>query len=101
MGKKENAVERPVVKYAREQGFEVRKCKWVQHDGAPDRIFMGHGQVFFIEFKAPGEPLRPEQEREIIKIRSAGTRAFVVDDVESGKLIIDGAKITGTVFHAE
>lgn len=98
MGKKENAVEQPVCDYAKRLGFTVRKLKYIAVDGAPDRLFFGLGEIFFIEFKEPDEgKLRPAQVREIKKLRDAGIKCFVVDNVEKGKLIIDGAFQTGKI----
>ena len=92
MGKKENKVEHPVCKYAEEQGFEVRKVQFIGRQGAPDRLLMGRGEVFFIEFKSPDGDLEPWQGREIERIRDAGVKVYVVDDVHVGKFIIDGIK---------
>lgn len=99
MGKKENAVEQPVCDYAESLGFEVRKIQYVAHYGAPDRMFYGYGQLFFIEFKSPEGVLSSSQKREIKKMHDADIKAFVVDDVEQGKLIIDDAIILGLDYE--
>ena len=93
MGKKENSIEQPVCDYAEYQGFEVRKVRYIAREGCPDRLFMGYGSTFFIEFKHPDGELSKTQIREVNKMRAAGTRVFVVDDVEDGKIIVDGAKL--------
>lgn len=49
----ERQIEKPVTTWASDDGWEVRKCQWVGHDGAPDRLFMGHGRMVYIEFKKP------------------------------------------------
>lgn len=96
MGKKENKIEQPVCDYAKTQGFTVRKLKYIAVDGAPDRMFFGHGLIFFIEFKAPDDgKLSPAQIREIGKLQDAGIKVFIIDSVEHGKLIVDGAVQTG------
>jgi len=95
---RESDIEKEVSEYAEDQGFLVRKYNSPCVVGVPDRIFFGHGQVFLIEFKAPEGKLSPMQKREITKIRAHGCRVFVVDNVDSGKLIIDGAKMTGTNY---
>lgn len=94
MGKKENAIERPVCAYAKKAGFEVRKLKFIQHDGAPDRLFFGYGELFFMEFKSPDGELSPAQVREIKKMRVHKIKVFVVDTIMEGELIIDGARLT-------
>ena len=98
MGKKERKIETPVCDYAEEQGFLVRKYQSLGVRGGPDDIFYGHGLVFLMEFKTPEGDLEPWQTREIDLIRKHGCKVFVVDNVDAGKLIIDGAKISGTVY---
>lgn len=49
----EKQIEKPTVTWAERDGWEVRKCKWIGHDGAPDRLFLGHGRMVYIEFKRP------------------------------------------------
>ena len=58
--------------------------------GWPDRIIMGKGgNVFFIEFKAPGEPMRPLQEYRKGMLEDKGFRVYLCDDVNVGKSIVD------------
>lgn len=60
-----------------------RKATWQGRTGAPDRVFFMLGcDIFFIEFKAPGEKLRPDQEAEIAKLRKAGATVYVVDSIQ-------------------
>jgi len=95
MGKKENAIAFPVRDYGESQGFEVRKVSYEGREGCPDWMYYGYGEIFFIEFKTPVGTLRPNQRREIAKMRKNAVRVFVVDDIDVGKLIVDGAKKTG------
>lgn len=88
---KESDIEREVCKYAEGCGFLVRKYNSAGVVGVPDRIFFGFGLVFLIEFKTPTGRLSAMQEREIQRIRDHGVKCFVVDDVDDGKRIIDGA----------
>ena len=60
-------------------GIEVRKCSWEGRRGAPDRLVYANGRHFWVEFKAPGEKLRPHQEREITRMRAAGCTVYVID----------------------
>ena len=91
MGKKEGKIEDAICDYAKDLGFEVRKVKFIAVEGCPDRMFYGHGEIFFIEVKTPTGKLRPAQVREIYKLRKAGIKVFVVDNILDGELIIDGA----------
>lgn len=79
---RESAIESPTVKTAKLDGWIVRKVKWIGRRGAPDRYFTKWGYTpRFIEFKAPGKPLKPHQKREIKKLRAAGTIVYVVDSL--------------------
>jgi len=95
---RESEIEKEVCDYAEAQGFLVRKYNSPCVVGVPDRIVFGYGQVFLIEFKAPNGKVSPMQQREIHKIRSHGCRVFIIDNIESGKLIIDGAMMVGTTY---
>lgn len=95
---KEADIEREVCKYAESCGFMVRKFTSPGIVGVPDRIFIGFGLVFFIEFKALGGKLSAMQEREMNRIREHGVKCFVVYDVDDGKRIIDGAIRTARMY---
>jgi uncharacterized protein Veg len=45
--------------------------------------------VFFIEFKQLGKKPTPGQEREIKRLQEQYVSVFIVDNVETGKQIID------------
>ena len=64
---------------AKAVGYEVRKCAWEGRRGAPDRLVFAEGRHFWVEFKAPGENLRPHQVREIARMRAAGCKVYVLD----------------------
>jgi len=90
----ESDVETAVCDYAIERGFIVRKLKWADMRGAPDRYFThlnGVPRSFMIEFKAPGESVRPDQFREIRRLIEHGTRVHICDNELDGKQIIDAA----------
>lgn len=47
--------------------------------GVPDRlIVLPGGKMFFVEFKAPGQVLRPRQEYVIQQIRVLGAKVYVI-----------------------
>lgn len=91
MGKKEHKIEQAVVDYAKENGFLVRKYSSPGVPGGPDRILYGHGTVFLLEFKTPEGKLSSEQTNEITRLRNAGVKVFVIDNIEAGSQVIDGA----------
>lgn len=95
MGKKENAIAYKVRDYGLDHKFQVRKVSYENHRGCPDYLFYGHGELFFMEFKSPEGDLEPWQVREIKKMRDEGVKVFVVDSIDFGKLIIDGAIAAG------
>ena len=95
MGKAENRIESAVNNYAQQQGFLTRKYNSPNVRGVPDQIYFGYGQVFLMEFKAPNGVLSGHQEREIKRLKAHGVRVFVVDSIELGEQIVDGARIVG------
>lgn len=82
----ESAIERKVVAYAKARGWLVWKFDVII--GLPDRILLGNGRVWFIEFKAPGKKPRPIQVKMHEILRKAGFLVFVVDGVEAGKILV-------------
>jgi len=88
--KEEAKIEAAVCKYAKEKGFYVRKFKSTSQRGVPDRLFISPtGEVFFIEFKAPGKKPTALQQREMNEIKKRVARAYCIDCIEHGKTIID------------
>lgn len=78
--------ERDVEKYLKHQieklGGVVRKLKWIGHRGAPDRMVILLGQVWFVELKATGKKAEPHQLREHARLRQAGAAVMVLDSIE-------------------
>lgn len=80
----ELAIEKAADKRAKENGFLVRKAKWIGRRGAPDKFYSrADTGPFFVEYKKPGEALDPHQVREIARMREAGATVHVVDDLEA------------------
>lgn len=93
---RESAIEKYLVRRAKELGGEVRKVQWVGRRGAPDRLVMlptmpyhspapivyHHPRTIWIELKAPGEKVKPHQAREHERMRAMGQRVEVVDSFE-------------------
>jgi len=87
----ESKTEKAVCNYAEEKGYLVRKLKWADRRGAPDRFFAHRlaSNPFMIEFKAPGESLRPDQAREIPKLWDVGLTVYIIDSEREGRAVID------------
>lgn len=94
---RERDIEAHLVKRVKALGGVVRKVRWIECHGAPDRIVMlpernnpldgsGCGRIsaecFWVELKAPGEKPEPHQLREHKRLRKMGQRVFVVDSIE-------------------
>jgi hypothetical protein len=87
---RESLIEAAVTEYAKSRGWIARKCAWIGRRSAPDRLFSHPDRgPLWIEFKATGEKPRIHQEREIARMRKAGMRVFVIDDIARGKAVFD------------
>jgi hypothetical protein len=77
---RESKIEKYFCREVKKRGGEVRKVKWLDRNGAPDRVafFPGHAAIW-IEFKAPGKKLRPEQKREHKRLNKVGQIVKVID----------------------
>lgn len=62
------------------------KQDWVGIRGAPDRLVILPGRMFFVELKAPGQKPEPHQERLHEKLRALGVKVYVIDQLSQ----IDG-----------
>lgn len=83
-------VQRPVVAYAKKQGWVVRwKMKIEGRNGCPDYWFLRWGKWIVIEFKRPGGKLSEQQVRRIAELRKNGQPVHVIDNVEDGKALFD------------
>jgi len=86
----EKQIEAAVVEYAKVKGMLVYKFTSPNRAAVPDRLLATpKGYVFFIEFKAAGKKPTPAQEREHTRLRGHNIRVFVIDDIGSGKSLID------------
>jgi len=54
----------------------------------PDRIFIKDGNVMFVEFKAPSKKPTPLQAHIILEMKSYGANVWVVDNMETMRLIL-------------
>jgi len=93
---REREIEQYFIRRVREAGGLQRKFVSPGHKGVPDRIAVFQGDVFFVELKAPGEPLREDQAREHVKLRNAGCEVFVIDSKEAVDYFIGKATCSQT-----
>jgi hypothetical protein len=87
----EKDIEGYAVRRARQEGWFVRKLRWIGCDDAPDRFFAKDSEIFLIEFKKPGEPLRPGQEWEHRELRKHGIEPVVIDSREAVDAFFEGS----------
>ena len=81
---KESLIEARLVRKGRiRPDCEVRKVKWLDRNGAPDRIVMAKGFLpIFVECKTTGKKPSSIQLREHARMRNAGQVVVVVDSFE-------------------
>lgn len=94
---RERDIERHLVERVKQLGGEVRKVQWIGRRGAPDRLVMLpagarwrelHAATIWVELKAPGEKVKPHQQREHERMRDMGQRVVVIDSIEGvGELL--------------
>lgn len=77
-------IEKPVVEYAKQKGWLVRKLQWIGRRGGNDRFFARGGNIILVEFKRPGALPNLKQKREHRKLREHGVQVFVIDSLELG-----------------
>ena len=86
----EKQIEAKVCDYAKTKNVLVYKFTSPARAAVPDRMFVRpDGVIFFIEFKRGGQKPTDAQEREHNRLRDHKVNVFVVDNVDSGKLVID------------
>lgn len=79
-GKRESKTEAAAVKYAVARGWMHKK---VGTNAWPDHLFIREfGITLWVEFKAPGKPLRANQEKRVGQMRDRGFRVLVIDSKE-------------------
>jgi len=89
LGSAEAAIEGHFVRRAVDVGMAVRKVKWVNRRGAPDRFVAYKGKTAFIEFKSEIGVLSKLQKHEIKELRSHQVLVLVIDSKEGADKVID------------
>lgn len=85
----EKEIEKKVCDFAKSLGFLCYKLKSDSQTGLPDRIFIYHGTSAFVEFKRKGGKLRKMQEHVFSQLRQHNIAAFVIDNIDDGKDLIN------------
>jgi len=86
----EKVVEVKVNAYAQSKGFLTYKFTSPARRAVPDRLYIcPKGTVIFVEFKREGQKPTPPQEREHHRLRMQNVHVFVIDNVDSGKAMVD------------
>ena len=86
----ERDIEKKVCDYAKDRGCLAYKLTSPSRAAVPDRLFIGPtGHMWFVEFKQGGKKPTPAQEREHHRLREKMVEVWVIDSVESGKLMVD------------
>ncbi len=93
----ESEIESRVCRYANKKDILTRKFTSPQHRSVPDRLFIfPSGLVVFIEFKRRKGKLSDGQKREVNKLIKRRQWVYVVNDVHTGKLLVDAlARLEG------
>ena len=86
---RESTIERAVCAYAKSKGCLTLKLSGQNQKGQPDRMFLYHGRVMFIEFKAPGKRPTALQARWLERLTEHTFAATFCDDIAAGKRLID------------
>ena len=86
----EKDIEKKVCDYAKTKGLLAYKFTSPARAAVPDRLFIApDGRMFFCEFKREGVKPTEAQDREHTRLRQHKVSVFVIDNVESGKMMID------------
>ena len=86
----EKEIERTLTKEVKKRGGLCIKFVPLSLNGVPDRlVLLPHGRFGFIELKAPGKNLRPQQKKRKTQLEKLGFLVFKVDTKEAIGGIID------------
>lgn len=85
----EQVVENKCVLIAQKRGWVARKMSYLGRRGCRDRDFYKDGCLLMVEFKAPGEGLRPDQKKEKKVLKAVGFDVHVIDNVEDFCELLD------------
>ena len=80
---RESSIERKLVQVVRQHGGLALKLTSPNIAGVPDRlVLLPGGRVVFVELKAPGQKLRPLQQKRKAQLDALGFQVAVIDSRE-------------------
>jgi Holliday junction resolvase len=80
---KESNLERKLKREVERQGGKALKFVSPGTAGVPDRlVLLPGGRLFFVEVKAPGQKLRPIQEKRKRELENLGFKVYVMDSLD-------------------
>ena len=92
---REKRIESALVKAAKEKHGLALKLVSPGFDGVPDRlILLGNGRIGFVELKAPGQKIRPLQEKRKRQLESLGFLVFCVDGIDQIEEVLHAIQST-------
>ena len=87
----ESKLERRLKREVQKVGGKALKFESPGMAGVPDRlVLLPGGKLIFVEMKAPGETLRPLQEKRAKEIRSLGFSVLHIDSIQAIEDFIRG-----------
>lgn len=90
----EARIERTICDEAKADGWVVRKLRFLDANGAPDRLFGKARRTVVIEFKAPGEePTRQQLKRHAELRDEFGWEVYWCDDFDEPRRILQLAEM--------
>lgn len=82
---KGSEIEKEVCTYAERVGFMSIKFRDLSRAGGPDRLFISKtGNVAFVEFKSPSEPVSDRQDDYIMDLKKHCVTVNVIRGVDAG-----------------
>lgn len=91
----EKKIEQKLVKEVKRCGGKCWKFVSPGTDGVPDRLVLLYkGKIGFVEVKAPGEELRPQQKKRKKDLEQLGFKVYVLDNESEIGGIIDEIRST-------
>lgn len=82
-------VQSPIISYAKQNGWFVRRVQWIGRHGAPDLMCLKGNVYVWIEAKREDVEAGIHQLREHERMRKRGALVYVVDRAEDGYRILD------------
>jgi hypothetical protein len=89
----EKEIERAVVKWAERHNIRALKLNLSGNTGWPDRLFIGHGLMCFIEFKRPGYELRELQKVRFRELTQRGMYVAVFDEYDAAVAFLEATLV--------